>query len=74
MRDELGQLTHGPAAIELVDNIDQVSVGVDSQDQAAADEREGRGQTFTTAHRAGEQKTATCATAKGLIRRSVRPL
>jgi N-acetylglucosaminyldiphosphoundecaprenol N-acetyl-beta-D-mannosaminyltransferase len=60
VRDELGELPQRPAALDLVDHVDQVRVGVEAEDQTAVDEREGRSQPLAPVHRAGEQEHAAC--------------
>ena len=39
VRDELGEPAQGPAALELVDDIDQVRVRVETQGETTVDER-----------------------------------
>jgi hypothetical protein len=58
LRHELEETSQGPASLELANDVDEVDAGVDAEQQAVVDEREGDGEPLAAADRAGEQEVA----------------
>jgi hypothetical protein len=54
--DEGRELAHGPAGLDLADDVDEVAIWVDAEQEAAVDEREDDGQALATPLRAGEEE------------------
>ena len=56
--DELGEPSHGPARLELADDVEQVEVGVDAEQGAVVDEGVGGGESLAAAGGACEEVVA----------------
>src|SRR6187431_1348785 len=55
-RDELREAAQRPAALELVDDIDEVALGIDAESEAVVHQGERDGQPLAAAYGAGEEK------------------
>src|SRR5690606_41253529 len=58
-RDEVAEQLQGPAGFELANHVDQVLVGVESEQQAAVDESESSRQALSAASGASEEEVSS---------------